>query len=82
LSLLDKVILSALLSLPIWHSHPSDLIVLGKKVRQDRQSGYVCLTDLSSLKGDGRFHIANWLRAVTTIRFIEEWSANSTPILM
>ena len=57
----------------------SDLIVLGKKVRQDRQSGYICLTDLSALKGDGRFHIANWLRAVTTIRFIEEWERKFNP---
>jgi len=56
-----------------------DLSVLGQTVRFDKQSDYVCLTDLAKLKGDGRTHIANWLRTATTIYFIEAWERKFNP---
>lgn len=55
------------------------LTVLGNTVRFDGQSDYVCLTDIAKLKGDGRTHIANWLRTATTIYFIEAWERKFNP---
>lgn len=53
--------------------------ILDKTIRVDKKTEYICLTDLAKLKGDGRMHISNWLRAATTVYFIEAWEKKFNP---
>lgn len=57
----------------------TSLTVMGKTVREDSTTDYLCITDLANLKGDGRFHIANWLRSANTLAFVEEWERKYNP---
>ena len=55
------------------------LSVLDQDIRTEKQSGYVCLTDLANVKGDGKAHIGNWLRTFTTLEFLEAWERKHNP---
>ena len=52
---------------------PMKLSVLDQEIRTEQPSGYICLTDLANVKGDGKAHIGNWLRTFTTLEFLEAW---------
>ena len=55
------------------------LSVLDQEIRTEKQSGYVCLTDLANVKGDGKAHIGNWLRTFTTLEFLQAWEQKHNP---
>ena len=55
------------------------LSVLDQEIRTEKQSGYVCLTDLANVKGDGKAHIGNWLRTFTTLEFLQAWEEKHNP---
>jgi hypothetical protein len=42
-------------------------------VRIDLESGFFCITDLASLRGDSRDNIRSWMRNSQSINFFEAW---------
>ncbi|MCX8209847.1 MAG: KilA-N domain-containing protein [Lewinella sp.] len=57
----------------------TDLVIYDTEVKYDQVNDYVCLNDIASMKSDDRFYIADWLRTITTLAFIEEWEKSSNP---
>ena len=55
-----------------------EIIVSDTRIRITR-NGYMCLTDMANAKAGDRLHLANWLRAVETLRFIEAWENKHNP---
>ncbi len=55
-----------------------EIIVSDTKIRITR-NGYMCLTDMANAKAGDRLHLANWLRAAETLRFIEAWETKHNP---
>ena len=53
--------------------------VAGQKVRIDSDTGYICITDISKLKGQPSALIPAWLRTRTTIKFIAAWETKYNP---
>ncbi len=57
----------------------SNILVRGEKVRIDKNTGYICITDISKLTGDHRLNIPNWMRAKATAEFINAWELKHNP---
>lgn len=55
----------------------SVLTVADQAIKYDKANDYVCLNDIAQLRGEPRRLIANWLRNITTLAFIEEWELTS-----
>jgi hypothetical protein len=53
--------------------------VAGQKVRIDSDTGYICITDISKLKGQPSALIPAWLRTRATIKFIAAWETKHNP---
>ena len=49
------------------------LTIEGAPVRMDKETGFICITDMAKLKGDPSLNIANWMRTRATVEFIEAW---------
>lgn len=47
------------------------LTIEGSAVRLDKETGFICITDMAKLKGDPSLNIANWMRNRVTVEFIE-----------
>jgi hypothetical protein len=47
--------------------------VAGQRVRIDPDTGYICITDISKLKGDHNLNIPSWMRTRATMNFVYEW---------
>jgi len=48
-------------------------------VRVDLETGYICLTDLASLRGNSTDNLKNWMRNAQSINFFEAWEQEHTP---
>ena len=59
-------------------SSPS-LNIEGSKVRIDKPSGYVCITDIANLKRGGKENIRSWLRLTSSIEFFIAWEQKHNP---
>jgi hypothetical protein len=57
----------------------SKLQINDQDVKYDKVNDYICLTDISALKGPDRFYIQDWLRTTSTLAFIQEWEVVSNP---
>ena len=57
------------------------LIIANSKIRMDKDTGFICVTDIGNAKdaGGGATHVANWLRNANTIDFIEAWEMRHNP---
>ncbi|TXF90326.1 KilA-N domain-containing protein [Neolewinella aurantiaca] len=54
--------------------------ILDSDIRVDSETGYICITDIGNLKdGAGKVHVANWLRASTSILFFRAWEMEHNP---
>ena len=51
----------------------ANVIIGAENVRIDDKSGFVCLTDMSKLKGDSALHIQNWMRNANSVAFFQAW---------
>jgi len=53
----------------------TSLIIADSKIRMDKDTGFICVTDIGNAKdpGGGTVHVSNWLRNAATIDFIEAW---------
>ncbi|MBB4080411.1 phage antirepressor YoqD-like protein [Lewinella aquimaris] len=45
----------------------------------DQESGFICVTDMAKLKGESRINLPNWMRARSTVEFIEAWERKHNP---
>lgn len=57
----------------------SALNVAGQDIRVDKQSGFVCITDIANLDPAGIKNIENWMRNSNTVLFIEAWEKSNNP---
>lgn len=48
-------------------------------VRVDLETGFICLTDLASLRGNSTDNLKNWMRNAQSINFFEAWEQEHTP---
>lgn len=55
------------------------LTIDGAPVRMDQESGFICVTDMAKLKGESRINLPNWMRARSTVEFIEAWERKHNP---
>ena len=54
--------------------------ILDSDIRVDKETGFICITDIGNLKdGAGKVHVANWLRATTSILFFRAWEVEHNP---
>lgn len=59
----------------------SNIIIGESKIRVDKATGFICVTDIGNAKdpGGGGDHVGNWLRNANTIDFIEAWEKTHNP---
>ncbi len=57
----------------------SDITIGTENVRIDDKNGYVCLTDISKMKGPSSLFIQNWMRNANSIAFFESWEKLNNP---
>lgn len=62
-------------------SVPSKILIDDAEVRVDRETQFICLTDIGNAmdNGGGTDFVKNWLRTADTIDFIEEWERANNP---
>ena len=62
-------------------SVPSKILIDDAEVRVDRETQFICLTDIGNAmdSGGGTDFVKNWLRTADTIDFIEEWERANNP---
>ena len=59
---------------------PAQMVILDANIRMDRETGYICVTDIANLKpGGGKEDIGNWLRNANTVAFFHEWELKHNP---
>lgn len=56
-----------------------ELIVSGERVRVDKDSGYICVTDIAKLKGNASLNVQNWMRNANSIAFFFAWESLHNP---
>jgi hypothetical protein len=56
-----------------------ELIVSGEKVRVDKDSGFICVTDIAKLKGNASLNVQNWMRNANSIAFFFAWETMHNP---
>jgi hypothetical protein len=47
-------------------------------VRIDKESGFLCITDLASIRGTAYDNIKGWMKNTQTLRFFEAWERDNT----
>lgn len=47
-------------------------------VRIDSDSGFLCLTDLASVRGNAKDNMRSWMKNTQTLRFFEAWERNNS----
>ena len=62
-------------------SLPTTVTIQGSEIRVDRNTGYVCITDIGNAKdaGGGKEFVSNWLRNANTVGFFEAWERKHNP---
>jgi hypothetical protein len=56
-----------------------NLVVSGEKIRVDKDTGFICITDIANLNPNGRRNIENWLRNGNSVLFFEAWEISNNP---
>jgi hypothetical protein len=48
------------------------------EVRIDKESGFLCVTDLASIRGTASDNIRGWMKNTQTLRFFEAWERDNS----
>jgi hypothetical protein len=57
----------------------NSLNIEGSNIRMDKDTGFVCITDIAKLDPAGLRNIENWMRNANTVLFIEAWEMSNNP---